>query len=541
MVMSKELAPSRQFGRKSKGRALLSGLAGALAGLVLLLPAGCGPGPAAETPFKHVILFIGDGMSLASEVAASRYLYGKDRGLAWHAFPGRSFAATWNVTVYNRNARGGGRPPFSLDVFDPALGYDARKEGREPLIFMIPGGDDGGVTARPATESASAATALSTGFKTDDGNVAWLPGDPPGGRLATILEDFRREKGGSVGAVTTVPFNHATPAAFIAHNISRSNYYTGYRDYGGEGLADEIILSTKPEVVIGGGHPEASNPGCDTRRGYISANLMSRLRSSEDFVFVERRSGVDGDAALADGAGEALRRGNRLFGLFGGEDGSFETPVPRDTPGDPGFARATVENPSFRTSVIEALRVLRENPRGFFLIAEEGDIDWANHNNDFRRMIGAMFEIEEAARAVIAFVDEPGDEIDWTNTLIVVTADHATGFLRLDPRKRLGAGDLPLQLRRQDAGEKERRLAGLRKEEYVSPYIYPDGEISYGSGGHTNELVTLSVSGPASRFFLKYEGWWYPGPILDNTQINAALREALGLSPLGSGSAGADR
>ncbi len=425
-----------------------------------------------------------------------------------------------------------------MGVFNPALGYDVHGEGREPTFRMTPAGDDDRIRARPATESASAATAMAAGVKTDDGNVAWLPGDRPDGRLSTILEDFRREKGGAIGIVTTVPFNHATPAAFVAHNVSRSNYYTGYRGYEGEGLADEIILSVQPDVVIGGGHPDTNNPGYDPRRGYVSEGLMTLLRASEDFVFVERTRGVEADAALADGAAEALRLGKKLFGLFGGKDGSFETPVPADSPGAPRLGPGSPENPSFRAAVVDALAVLKRNQRGFFLVAEEGDVDWANHNNDFRRMIGAMSELEEAVRAVIAFVDEPGDGIEWSNTVVLVTADHATGLLRLDPRKVLGAGDLPRQLARQDYSEMRKRLAELRDDTYVSPFVYPDGEISYGSGGHTNDLVSLRVTGPAARLFLKYEGWWYPGSILDNTQINAALREALGLS---GGQAGRER
>jgi alkaline phosphatase len=537
MVMPRSGTRRAPAGAKRAPKAPPAALSAALGSLLLLFLAGCGPTAADKPSYEHVILFIGDGMSIASEVAASRYLYGTDRGLAWHAFPGRAFAATWNVTAYNRNARTFERQPFSPAVFNPALGYDVREEGREPAVFMISDVPEDGVAARPATESASAATALSTGVKTDDGNVAWLPGDPPDGRLSTILEDFRRERGGAVGVVTTVPFNHATPAGFTAHNISRSNYYTGYRNYGGMGLADEIILSVKPDVVIGGGHPEFNNPGYHPRRGYISEGLMGILRASEDFVLVERRRGVDGDAALAAGAEDAIRQGKKLFGLFGGEDGSFETPVPDDRPGAPGLVKATPENPSFKCSVLSALRVLRESPRGFFLVAEEGDIDWANHNNDFRRMIGAMAELEEAVRAVAAFVDEPGDGVDWTNTILVVTADHSTGFLRLNPEKPLDRGDLPLQRDRKDYEEERKAIAALSGEAYVSPFVYPDGEIDYGSGGHTNELVILSVAGPAARLFLKYEGWWYPGAILDNTQINAALRDALRLPPVRIGPA----
>jgi alkaline phosphatase len=148
-----------------------------------------------------------------------------------------------------------------------------------------------------------------------------------------------------------------------------------------------------------------------------------------------------------------------------------------------------------------------------------------------------LADLDAAVRAAVAFVDQPGDDIDWTNTVLVVTADHATGGLRLNPSKPLGAGALPLQVARPKQGPG----SGAEEAEAVpnakpvlraapkSPFSYPDGEVSYSTIGHTNELVTLAVSGPAARLFLIYQGSWYPGPIVDNTQVNAAMREALGL------------
>ena len=53
---------------------------------------------------RHIILIIGDGMQPENEIAAGRYLTGRDDGLAFHAFPYRGFVATWDVTVYNRQA-----------------------------------------------------------------------------------------------------------------------------------------------------------------------------------------------------------------------------------------------------------------------------------------------------------------------------------------------------------------------------------------------------------------------------------------------------
>jgi len=192
---------------------------------------------------RHVFLFIGDGMSYGSEVAASRYLYGADEGLAWHAFPFRAWAATWDASAYDVFAADALAPGFDESSFDPLLGYDPARGGEEPWPL---GPDARAYLLRAATDSASAATAIATGLKTENGNIAWARGDPSGGALVTIAESARSRLGSAVGIVSTVPFNHATPAAFAAHSPRRDAY---------AGIAAEILGSTKPEVLIGGGHP----------------------------------------------------------------------------------------------------------------------------------------------------------------------------------------------------------------------------------------------------------------------------------------------
>jgi alkaline phosphatase len=352
--------------------------------------------------------------------------------------------------------------------------------------------------------------------------------------VTTIAEDLRARRGASIGVVSTVPFNHATPAAFVSHNTSRSSYYTGYKGYRGLGLADEIIFGTKPEVVIGGGHPLLDNPEFDPKKGYLSLDLYRALRSSNEHVFVERRTGEDGGRNLAEAAAVAAREGRRLFGLFGGKGGNFEPPRASDSPGAPLVAAATEENPSLAEATLAALDLLGRDAEGFFLVVEQGDIDWANHDNDFRTMVGCVADLDGAVRAALDFVDRPDDGIDWTNTLLLVTADHATGALGLGLGNALGAGDLPRQTERlaQRVGS-DRGVgpngAGLKSPIYASPNVYPDDDVSYGTAGHTNELVNLAAKGRAARHLMRLRGTWYPGPIIDNTQINAALRAALGL------------
>jgi alkaline phosphatase len=513
-----------QFSKKSVRNRVLAGLVAAamVAGSTGASTAYAGQKKCPLAPaVKNVILFIGDGMQLQHEMAASRYLHGNDLGMSWMKFPYRGQVATWDVTTYDRYAYAADPTlKYDADSFDPILGYDPAQGGSFPHPLDPTNRDDYFLTklptatlppAHPATDSASAGTALATGVKTDDGNLAWLPGDPADGALETIAEMLRKKRGKAIGVVSTVPFNHATPAAFVSHNVSRNNYYTGLKGYTGLGIADEIVTKVKPDVVIGGGHPLLDNPSYDTNKGFISKQLHDALKSSSDYVFAERTAGVDGGQALLDAAAAAAASKKKLFGLFGGKGGNFEYPVPSDTPGAPSVVRGSTENPSFAQAVKAALTVLAKDRDGFFLMAEQGDIDWANHGNDFKSMVGTVADLNEGIKAAMDFVDQPGDDIDWSNTLIMVTSDHGNSYMRLNDTVMLGKGDLPAQV----------------------GTSYPDGEVAYGSGGHTNELVTLYAIGGCLDTLRSHEGKWYPGTtIIDNTQLFKTMKQCT-MAPAG--------
>lgn len=470
---------------------------------------------------KHIVLFIGDGMQLEHEIAASRYLYGSDTALSFHKLDYRGNVSTWDVTTYNKYASALRKPAYDPKAIDPTVGYDVCQGGKAPFPIDGPAETTGyfipALGSPFATDSASAGTALATGYKTDDGNIAWLPGDPANGALKTIAELLREQRDYAVGVVSTVPFSHATPAAMVSHNTSRNNY---------QAIAAEILTQIKPEVVIGGGYPGAGGTGTFQ---YLSQDTYDAVKADPEYRVVEREAGVDGALSLLGAAHEAAQEGKKLFGLFGGPGGNFESPEPHDLPGTPLVTRATVENPLLKDAVLAALQVLDRDPDGFFLMAEQGDIDWANHANDYRRMIGTVWDLHEAVQTVVDYIDRPGDDMTWENTLLLVTSDHANSYLRLvDP---LGAGDLPTQVGYGSCG-----YGG-------SACTYPDGDVTYATTGHTNELVRIYGAGGRTRglrdmrlLWLGAKGAWYPGTdIIDNTQLFQIMATAAGLpqtSPL---------
>jgi alkaline phosphatase len=292
----------------------------------------------------------------------------------------------------------------------------------------------------------------------------------------------------------------------VSHNKSRNNYHA---------IGEEILTLVKPEVVIGGGYPAGSSCSNIKSSSHISAAAYTAVCADSGYTVVTRAAGVDGGVALLEATQQAAKNGKKLFGLFGGSGGNLESLEPQDLPGTPLVLQETRENPTLSEASLAALKVLSQDPDGFFVMIEQGDIDWANHANDFQRMVGTTKDLDDAVQAIIDYINRPGDGMDWNNTLLIVTADHSNSHMR--NKVKLGAGELPKQI-------------GMGSCGYGGPACtYPDGEVTYGSTNHTNELVRIYALGRGVSKFHKYEGNWYPGTrILDNTHIFHVMMEAAG-------------
>ena len=164
---------------------------------------------------KYVFLFIGDGMSYPQIQSTSDYLGALKDADYWQAQP-------------------------SLDDNGGAI-----LDGPEYLNFMNFEAAGSAVTYDSnsfAPDSASTATSISTGYKTYSGSINV---DETGTiSYETIAEQLHAQKGYSVGVITSVNLNHATPAAFYAHQASRNDYYdiglelidSGFEYFAGGGL-----------------------------------------------------------------------------------------------------------------------------------------------------------------------------------------------------------------------------------------------------------------------------------------------------------------
>jgi alkaline phosphatase len=228
---------------------------------------------------------------------------------------------------------------------------------------------------RKITDSAAAATAMATGRKVNNGVISMaVPGDKSD--IPTLLEQCKAMNK-STGLVTTVPITHATPAGFGAHDNSRQSDL---------GIAQDLLDRSRPEVLLGGGSIGMSKAAAESS-GYSIFWTGQALRN------------LDPEMA------------GRICGLFGAE-------IPYESEG-------IGELPHLSQMTETALRILEKDADGFFLMVEGGKIDWACHDNQLPKAIGEVIEFERTVRVVLNWAKNRED------TLIVVTADHETGGLKV--------------------------------------------------------------------------------------------------------------
>lgn len=229
------------------------------------------------------------------------------------------------------------------------------------------------------TDSAAAGTALASGNKTNKGMIATLP---DGTELDTMM-DFAKRAGKRTGVVVVCRLNDATPATFCCNNIDRDEAEEITADY----------LDCGVDFIAGGGM---------------------------DYWRTKRTDGRDIFAEIG-------QKGYNTYESVEALMGAKELPVaavlaPLELPSALSGERGDM----FRQMTAKSLEMLsKDNDEGFVLMVEGSCIDDWLHAN---RVDAAVEEILDFDRVV-------GDVLQWAEkdgeTLVVVTADHATGAMTL--------------------------------------------------------------------------------------------------------------
>ncbi|MDR0914375.1 MAG: alkaline phosphatase [Oscillospiraceae bacterium] len=218
------------------------------------------------------------------------------------------------------------------------------------------------------TDSAAAATAMSTGFKTTNNAIGQLSD----GTYVETLNEFAYQRGMMNGVIVTQKVQHATPAGFTAHVPTRYSYNE---------IAAQQIKNGLFDIILGGGGEHFV--GLDDS---IAANNYEKINE------VAEINNVPPD--------------KNVLGIFADNYISADDTVKLKDLTTEGLKRLTNDN-------------------GFFVMIEGSDIDSKAHSNEMYNMCKELEVFNDAIEVAQDYVEEHPD------TLLLVTADHETGDLHL--------------------------------------------------------------------------------------------------------------
>ena len=292
---------------------------------------------------RYIFLFIGDGMGIQQRNAAELYLAGA-----------------------------------------PESGKHNKEGGSHLVMNTLP--VQGIITTHSLsgiTDSAAAATALSTGKKTSNGRIGM---DPSGKTRFSSIAKIAKNRGMKVGVVTSSFLQDATPAAFYANAPSRKDISL---------IGDQLVKS---------GFDYFSGGFRSTKEEKKNKKNLFNLAAAAGYILVKQ----DSDWGYVYPGQRVLATPSRLSG------GGMPYEIDRKE-----------KEMSLSDYVRRGIQLLN-NSDGFFMMVEGGKIDLACHANDLATSIHETIAFDRSIQEALAFYKKHPDE-----TLIIVTSDHETGGLEL--------------------------------------------------------------------------------------------------------------
>ena len=309
----------------------------------------------ANSGAKYVFFFLGDGMS-ASQIQATE---------------------AWLTTANGGSARN------AEDLLNPGNRLNMTKL---PIAGMQTTFDAGALM----TDSASSATAFSCGIKTLSGVINM---DTTKTISYKSIAQLAHEMGMSVGVLSSVSLDHATPAAYYASVPSR-------------GAMNDICtqLANSGYEFFGGGSMAKGGASFGTDAWALAASNGYSVVSGRDAIL-----------GLIDNPQTKVICPNAWLQ----DSSAMPYHVDFDAP-------EAADNVTLAEMTETAIACLKDDKDGFFIMVEGGKIDWACHANDAMAAIGDMIDFDNAiGEAITFYLAHPND------TLIVVTGDHETGGLTI--------------------------------------------------------------------------------------------------------------
>ncbi|XP_051163905.1 alkaline phosphatase 4-like [Leptopilina boulardi] len=329
-----------------------------------------------EKKAKNIIIFIGDGMGI-STITAGRIFKGQSKGfngeeykLNFEKFPNAALVKTYNIDRQVPDSAGTATAIFSgVKSRYKILGLDAKAQ-----------------------------------VNTCDKNIN------EAAKLSTIA-DWAQESGMDTGFVTTTRVTHATPGALYSHINNRDweceteiprEYRTCVKDIARQLVEDAPGKNFK--VIMGGGGQCLGIPNIKE-----DTDLCKR-DDGRNLAEIWKNNNPDSKVVtnLKDLMAVDIANTSKIMGIFGSSHVEYS-------------AVKSKETPSLANMTLQAIRILKKNKNGFFLLVEGGKIDIAHHANYAKMALIELSDFEDAIQ--VAF-----RELKMKETLLIVTADHSHAF-----------------------------------------------------------------------------------------------------------------
>ena len=438
---------------------------------------------------KNVVLFLGDGMGDSEITVARDYLKGANGhfdGLDAVGQPSALGGVQAGTGQYTTFSVGNGSK-------DSAVGKDG--DGK-----LVANPNPGKLT--PVTDSSASGSSWGTGTKTYNNAVdVDIYGNPQ-----LNLFELAKAAGKATGNVTTAEIQDATPAVLESHSSERACYgpqgktdgtsnnaskqclINQLKENGGIGSISEQLLDTRADVTIGGGSKYFRQT---VQGGEYKGKTVWEQAKEMGFQTVENDPAAMNALQYKDGQPVlALMSDGNMPTKFNPSKATAKDPAKDANPtvctmndkwlGNQGSSLADMTK--------KALDLLEANPasdaNGYFLQVEGASIDKQDHAGNACGQIGETDDFDQA----IAYAMK---NVDLTNTLVIVTADHAhtSQILNAQP-----AYALSTVLKTADGNNMVVSYGTAEADSRDE-----DGGYNGGDMAHTGTQLRIAASGPGAQ------------------------------------------
>lgn len=443
---------------------------------------------------KNVVLFLGDGMGDSEITVARDYLKGANGhfdGLDAVGQPSALDDVQAGTGQYTTFSVGNGSK-------DSAVGKDG--DGK-----LVANPNPGKLT--PVTDSSASGSSWATGTKTYNNAVdVDVYGNPQ-----LNLFELAKAAGKATGNVTTAEIQDATPAVLESHSSERSCYgpqgktdgssngaanndaakrclVNQLKENGGIGSISEQLLDTRADVTIGGGSKYFRQT---VQGGEYKGKTVWEQAKEMGFQTVENDPAAMNALQYKDGQPVlALMSDGNMPTKFNPSKATAKDPAKDANPTvcTPNADWLGNQGSSLKDMTKKALDLLNDNPNGqkngFFLQVEGASIDKQDHAGNACGQIGETDDFDQA----IAYAMQ---NVDLTNTLVIVTADHAhtSQILNAQP-----AYALSTVLKTADGNNMVVSYGTAQDDSRDA-----DGGYNGGDMEHTGTQLRIAASGPGAQ------------------------------------------